>query len=195
LDFALATTWQLAGESQPEPAALYESIRVFDELGAGSQFGIMTFPDQSRGVREMTRVVKRGGRVLMIVYGSPAEIDFLGFFVSAVHSVRSDFVPPMDPPPPEFRLADPAKLRSELRRLVPVLSHDVFNERSGTVVAMALTTQEPRAGFPPTLESKATGLTKRALIKISQIRTLSSIGSANVRRGPRKRNSLADSTG
>jgi ubiquinone/menaquinone biosynthesis C-methylase UbiE len=81
---------------------------------AGSQFGIMTFPDQSRGIREMTRVVKRGGRVLMIVYGSPAEIDFLGFFVSAVHSVRSDFVPPMDPPPPEFRLADPAKLRSEL---------------------------------------------------------------------------------
>ena len=71
--------------------------------GAGSQFGIMTFPDQSRGVREMTRVVKRGGRVLMIVYGSPAEIDFLGFLVSAVHSVRSDFVPPMDPPPPEFR--------------------------------------------------------------------------------------------
>jgi ubiquinone/menaquinone biosynthesis C-methylase UbiE len=81
---------------------------------AGSQFGVMTFTDQRRGVREMTRVVKPGGRVLMIVYGSPAEIDFLGFFMRAVHSVRPDFVPPMEPPPPEFRLANPETLRSEL---------------------------------------------------------------------------------
>ena len=59
------------------------------------------------------------------------------------------------------------------RRPVLILSHDVFNERSGTVIAVALTSQEPRAGFPLTLESKATGLTKRCWIKISQIRTLS----------------------
>ena len=54
-----------------------------------------------------------------------------------------------------------------------ILSHDVFNERSGTVIAVALTSQEPRAAFPLTLESKATGLTKGSWIKISQIRTLS----------------------
>ena len=59
------------------------------------------------------------------------------------------------------------------RRRVLVLSHDVFNERSGTVIAVALTSQEPRAAFPLTLESKAAGLTKRSWIKISQIRTLS----------------------
>ena len=59
------------------------------------------------------------------------------------------------------------------RRPVLVLSHDVFNERSGTVIAVALTSQEPRAGFPLTLESRAAGLTKRSWIKISQIRTLS----------------------
>ena len=81
---------------------------------AGSQLGVMTFPDQARGISEMTRVVKPGGRVLMTVYGSPVEIDFLGVFVGAVHSVRPDFVPPMDPPPAEFRLADPEKLRSQL---------------------------------------------------------------------------------
>lgn len=81
---------------------------------AGSQFGVMTFPDQPRGIHEMARVVKPGGRVLMSVYGSPAEIDFLRFLVGAVHSVRPDFVPPMAPPPPEFRLADPETLRSEL---------------------------------------------------------------------------------
>ena len=59
------------------------------------------------------------------------------------------------------------------RRPVLVLSHDVFNDRSGTVIALALTSQEPRAGFPLTLESKATGLAKRSWIKISQVRTLS----------------------
>ena len=57
-------------------------------------------------------------------------------------------------------------------RPVLVLSHDVFNERSGTVIAVALTSQQPRAGYPLTLESKATGLAKRSWVKISQIRTL-----------------------
>jgi mRNA interferase MazF len=53
-----------------------------------------------------------------------------------------------------------------------VLSHDVFNERSGTVIAVALTSQEPPAGFPLTLQSHAAGLPKRSWVKISQIRTL-----------------------
>lgn len=59
------------------------------------------------------------------------------------------------------------------QRPVLVLSHDVFNERSGTVIAVAMTSQEHRAGFPLTMESKAAGLKKRSWIKISQIRTLS----------------------
>src|SRR6266498_89025 len=59
------------------------------------------------------------------------------------------------------------------QRPVLILSADVFNERSGTVIAVALTSQEPSASFPLTLESKAAGLTKRSWIKISQIRTLS----------------------
>ena len=54
-----------------------------------------------------------------------------------------------------------------------VVSHDVFNERSGTVIAVALTSQEPRAGFPLTLEINAPGLPKRSWVKIGQIRTLS----------------------
>jgi mRNA interferase MazF len=59
------------------------------------------------------------------------------------------------------------------QRPVLVVSHSVFNDRSGTVIAVAMTSQEPRAGFPLTLESKAVGLKKRSWIKISQIRTLS----------------------
>ena len=54
-----------------------------------------------------------------------------------------------------------------------ILSHDVFNERSGTVIAVAMTSQQPRAGFPLTIESQADGLTKPSWIKISQVRTLS----------------------
>ena len=59
------------------------------------------------------------------------------------------------------------------RRPVLILSQDVFNERSGTVIALALTSQEPPAGFPLTLELSGTKLPKRSLAKISQIRTLS----------------------
>jgi mRNA interferase MazF len=59
------------------------------------------------------------------------------------------------------------------RRPVLVLSQDVFNERSGTVIASALTTQEPRAGFPLTLELTGGKFPKRSWVKISQIRTLS----------------------
>jgi len=58
-------------------------------------------------------------------------------------------------------------------RPVLVLSHNVFNERSGTVIAVALTSQEPRAGFPLATEIRAAGLQKRSWVKIGQIRTLS----------------------
>lgn len=59
------------------------------------------------------------------------------------------------------------------QRPVLVLSQDVFNERSGTVIAVALTSQEPSALFPLTMELVARGLPKRSWVKIGQIRTLS----------------------
>ena len=59
------------------------------------------------------------------------------------------------------------------RRPVLVLSADVFNQRSGTVIAVALTSQTPRAGFPLTLELDSAKLPKPSWVKISQIRTLS----------------------
>ncbi len=59
-------------------------------------------------------------------------------------------------------------------RPVVVLSHDVFNERSGTVIAMAITSQPQRAGYPLTLElPESAGLPKKSWVKISQVRTLS----------------------
>jgi mRNA interferase MazF len=76
----------------------------------------------------------------------------------------------------EIRWADlnPVKGREQAGlRPVLVLSPDVFNERSGTVIAVALTSQPQRAGFPLTLELAIQDLPKRSWVKISQIRTLS----------------------
>ena len=76
----------------------------------------------------------------------------------------------------EIRWADLNPVRGHEQaglRPVLVLSRDVFNERSGTVIAMALTSQPQAAGFPLTHELKLTKLKKRSWVKISQIRTLS----------------------
>jgi len=79
-------------------------------------------------------------------------------------------------------------------RPVLVLSHDVFNERSGTVIAMALTSQPQRAGFPLTLELQPRGLPKKSWLKISQIRTLSveRIGKRIGRASPEELNRALD---
>lgn len=69
---------------------------------------------------------------------------------------------------------DPVRGREQAgRRPVLVLSQDVFNERSETVIAVAITGQEPAAGFPLTFEIRSIQLPKRSWVKISQIRTLS----------------------
>ena len=76
----------------------------------------------------------------------------------------------------EIRWADlnPVRGREQAGlRPVMILSHDIFNERSGTVIAVAITSQPQKAGFPLTLELKAGNLPKKSWIKISQIRTLS----------------------
>jgi mRNA interferase MazF len=76
----------------------------------------------------------------------------------------------------EIRWADLNPVRGHEQaglRPVMILSHDIFNERSGTVIAVAITSQPQKAGFPLTLELKSTNLPKKSWIKISQIRTLS----------------------
>jgi mRNA interferase MazF len=75
----------------------------------------------------------------------------------------------------EIRWADlsPTRGREQAgQRPVLILSQDVFNDRSGTVIAVALTSQPQRAGFPLTLELQTKGLPKKSWVKISQIRTL-----------------------
>jgi ubiquinone/menaquinone biosynthesis C-methylase UbiE len=94
----------------------------------GSQFGVMLVPDQPLALREMARATRPGGRVLVIAYGQPSELEFLGFFVGALTAVAPDFPGlPDDPPPLEFQAADPDVLR---RRLIDAGLKDVRVERT-----------------------------------------------------------------
>ena len=81
----------------------------------GSQFGVMLVPDQAQALREMVRVTKPGGRVLLIAYGNPDEFEALHFFIGAVQAVVPEFEGPAeDEPMLEFQIADPEVLRQRL---------------------------------------------------------------------------------
>jgi len=56
---------------------------------------------------------------------------------------------------------------------VLILSHDLFNRKSETVIAMAITSQSQKAGFPLTMALPPEILPKPSSVKISQIRTIS----------------------
>lgn len=126
----LATDWSPAMierfEARVRQEGLSEAVgRVMDahalELDddsfdvTGSQFGVMLLPDQPLALREMVRVTKPGGRVLVIGYGAPAEFEALQFFIAALQAVVPAFEGlPHDPPPLEFQVADPEVLRQRL---------------------------------------------------------------------------------
>jgi ubiquinone/menaquinone biosynthesis C-methylase UbiE len=94
----------------------------------GSQFGVMLVPDQPRALREMVRVTRPGGHVLVIAYGSPEEFEALQFFIGALKAVAPEFPGlPDDPPPLEFQVSDPEVLR---QRLTDAGLNDVRVERT-----------------------------------------------------------------
>ena len=69
---------------------------------------------------------------------------------------------------------DPAKGREQAgKRPVLVISHDVLNEKSGTVIAFAITSREPRAGFPLTFLVGSLKMPKPSWVKMNQVRTIS----------------------
>jgi SAM-dependent methyltransferase len=98
----------------------------------------MLVPDQPQALREMVRVTKPGGRVLLIAYGDPGEFEAFHVFLSAVQAVVPDFEGPAeDEPMLEFQVADPAVLRQRLIDaglrdvIVDTTNQERINVRSG----------------------------------------------------------------
>ena len=125
----LATDWAPAMVAQFESRVRAEgltdaSARVMDAHAldlendhfdvTGSLFGVMLVPDQALALREMVRVTKPGGRVLLVAYGSPVEFEALQLFITALQTVAPDFDGLPDPPPLEFQVSDPDVLRERL---------------------------------------------------------------------------------
>lgn len=82
---------------------------------AGSQNGVSVFPEFERGLGELVRVTRPGGRVLLAAFGPPAEATFITTFVGALQATVPAFDGlPMDPPPLPFQVADPGTLRAHL---------------------------------------------------------------------------------
>jgi len=93
--------------------ALDFAANTFDVTG--SLFGAMLVPDQAKALREMARVTKPGGRVVIVAYGSPSKFEALHVFLGALKAVNPDFEGlPENPPPLEFQVADPGILRERL---------------------------------------------------------------------------------
>jgi ubiquinone/menaquinone biosynthesis C-methylase UbiE len=83
---------------------------------AASLNGVTLFPDVDTGIAEMVRVTKPGGRVVLVCFAHGiAYAEFVMFFLAAVRTAVPDAaLPPADPPPLPYRLADPRTLRTKL---------------------------------------------------------------------------------
>jgi len=82
---------------------------------AGSQYGVMLFADLPRALRQMGRVVKPDGKVVIVAYGPPEEVEFLAIFLAAMKAVSPGFTGlPTDPVPLPFQVARREQLKGAL---------------------------------------------------------------------------------
>ena len=125
VDLSSVMLERLAARAKDEGLAERVECRVMDGHAldldddsfdvAGSQFGVMLFPDMPRGLSELARVARPGGRVLLVALGPPEQVGFFATFMAALQAADPGFTPPTEPLLP-FQLGDPAKLRREMER-------------------------------------------------------------------------------
>jgi ubiquinone/menaquinone biosynthesis C-methylase UbiE len=92
---------------------------------SASQLGVTVVPDLKRGLGEMVRVTKPGGKVLIAALGPPQKAEFFGFFLAALAATVPGFTDPPTDPPLQFQVADPARFHE---RLAEVGLHDITVE-------------------------------------------------------------------
>lgn len=123
-DIAPAMVERLTARAQAEGLANFRA-RVMDGQAlefpddtfdvAASQNGVSLFPDLQVGLRELARVTRPGGQVLIVAFGALRKAEFLGFFMAALQAAVPGLTPlPAEPPPPPFQVADPSRLHEEL---------------------------------------------------------------------------------
>lgn len=77
--------------------------------------GVSLFPDLARGLAELVRVTRAGGRVVVVAFGPPQKVEFIAFVMGAIKATVPGFAAlPTDPPPLPFQVADPDVLRARL---------------------------------------------------------------------------------
>lgn len=137
---------------------------------SGSLYGVMLVPDLPRAMREMRRVTRPGGRVLIITFAPPPQVEFLRFFLSAMKTVIPDFVSlPMDPPPLPFQVSDPDKLHHEMREAglrdirIETTSHGVEYESAEDLWKWVINSNPIGAGWVADLNAEQETAVKRVL--------------------------------
>lgn len=80
-----------------------------------SMNGVSLFPDLARGLAELVRVTRAGGRVVLVAFGPLQKVEFITFVMGAIKATVPGFTPlPTNPPPLPFQVAEPDVMRARL---------------------------------------------------------------------------------